>query len=231
MAGLAVPELRAIAWGHVIGPVVVGTTLLALTAAGLLDGPQPTFLWLGLGALILGVVACLDEPAAMVTGACPATRRRRTVERLLAAVPVVVGWCVLAGFVDGVNGLSGSALARTGTGSLLAAIAAADVLRRLGVDEPGPVVGSVSLLGVLGCLLFQPFGGVVVLQAYDDLGSTDPLASGARDVHRGARMVHQRPGGPGADSATSLSARRRPGPAREISHAPGLIPGVSRRIR
>ena len=78
----------------------------------------------------------------------------------------------LAGLVDGVNGLSGSALALTGTGSLLAAIAAADVLRRLGVDEPGPVVGSVSLLGVLGCLLFQPFGGVVVLQAYDDLGST-----------------------------------------------------------
>ena len=172
MAGLAVPELRAIAWGHVIGPVVVGTTLLAFTTAGLLDGPQPTFLWLGLGALILGVVACLDEPAAMVTGACPATRRRRTVERLLAASPVVVGWCVLAGLVDGVNGLSGSALALTGTGSLLAAIAAADVLRRLGVDEPGPVVGSVALLGLLGCLLFQPIGGLVVLQAYDDLGST-----------------------------------------------------------
>ena len=168
-------ELRAVAWSQVLGPVAVGAALLALTSAGAMGGPQPELVWLGLGALALGAGACLDDPAADVTAACPTGRRRRTVERLAIPVVIVAGWCAFAVAVDGVHGLSGTALALTGSGVVLAAVAASDVLRRLGTDEPGAIVGGVTLLLVVACLLFQPFGDLLVLQGYPDRGSAPAL--------------------------------------------------------
>lgn len=172
---MTLPELRALPWSRVVGPIVVGAALIALTSAGLMDGPAPPFVWLGLGSLVLGVGCCLDDPSAMVTAACPATRRRRTVERMIVPLVVATWWCLFAVLVDGVNGLSGTSVALTGTGAILATLATADWLRRLGVDQPGSVIGSVTLLGLVGCLLFQPFGDVVVLQAYEDRGSAGYL--------------------------------------------------------
>ena len=168
-------ELRAVAWTQVLGPVAVGAALLALTSAGAMGGPQPEFLWLGLGALALGAGACLDDRAAAVTAACPTGRRRRTAQRLAVPAVIVAGWCVFAAAVDGVHGLSGTALALTGSGVVLAAVAASDVLRRLGTDEPGAIVGGAALLLVVVCLLFQPFGDLLVLQAYPDRGSAPAL--------------------------------------------------------
>lgn len=175
MAGLTLPELHAISWSQVTGPILVGATLLTLTSSGLMGGPAPALLWLGLGALVIGVGVCLDDPSAMVTGACPASRRRRTLERMLVPLGVVVGWSLFAALIDGRNGLSGESLALTGTGSVLAVLAVADGLRRYGVDEPGTIVGSAALLAVVGCLLFQPFREVQILQAYDDRGSAAAL--------------------------------------------------------
>ena len=168
-------ELRAVAWSQVLGPVAVGAALLALTSAGAMGGPQQELVWLGLGALALGAGACLDDPAAGVTAACPTGRRRRTVERLAVPVVVVAGWCTFAAWIDDIHAFSGPALALTGTGVVLAAVAASDVLRRLGTDEPGAVVGGAALLLVLTCLLFQPFGDVLVLQGYPDRGSAPAL--------------------------------------------------------
>lgn len=169
------PELRAVAWSQVLGPVALGAALLALTSAGAMGGPQAELVWLGLGALALGAGACLDDPAAGVTAACPTGRRRRTVERLAAPAVIVAGWCTFAAWIDDVHAFSGPALALTGTGVVLAAVAASDVLRRLGTDEPGAVVGGAALLLVLTCLLFQPFGDVQVLQAHPDRGSAPAL--------------------------------------------------------
>lgn len=175
MAGLALRETRAIAWGQVTGPIAIAATLLTLTSSGLMGGPSPALLWLGLGALVLGVGACLDDPAHLVTDSCPTSRRRRTSERMLVPLVAVVGWWLLAASVDGKNDLSGGSLALTGTGSVIVIVAVADALRRCGVDEPGSIVGSAALLAIVGCLLFQPFGEVQILQAYADRGSAAAL--------------------------------------------------------
>ena len=90
-------------------------------------------------------------------------------------VVVVASWCAFATTLDGVHHLSGTSLALTGAGVVLAAVAASDVLRRLGTDEPGAVVGGATLLMIVTCLLFQPFGDVQVLQAYPDRGSAPAL--------------------------------------------------------
>jgi hypothetical protein len=110
-----------------------------------------------------------------VTAACPVGRRRRTAERLVVPVTIAAGWCLFTASLDGIHGFSGSALALTGVGLVLASVAASDVLRRLGTDEPGSLVGAATLLLVLGCLLFQPFGHVLVLQAFPDRGSLPGL--------------------------------------------------------
>jgi hypothetical protein len=140
-----------------------------------MGGPRPELVWLGLGSLALAASACLDDPAAGLTAACPTGRRRRTAERLLVPVTIAAGWCTFAAALDDVHGFSGPALALTGVGLLLASVAASDVLRRLGTDEPGAVVGTAVLLLVLVCLLFQPFGTVLVLQAFPDRGSLPGL--------------------------------------------------------
>jgi hypothetical protein len=168
-------ELRVVPWSQVAVPAAVGGSLLALTSSGVMDGPQPGFVWLGLGALVLGACASLDDPSAGLTAACPVGRRARTVQRLLVAVLIAGGWCAFAASLDGVHQFSGTALALTGSGAVLATVAASDVLRRLGTDQPGAVVGGTALLLIVGCLILQPFGDVQVLQAYDDRGALPGL--------------------------------------------------------
>lgn len=199
---MILPELRALAWSQVVGPVAVGAALLALTAAGAMGGPQPELVWLGLGSLALAAGACLDDPAAGVTAACPTGRRRRTAERMAVPVVIAAGWCAFAASLDDVHGFSGPALALTGVGLVLASVAASDVLRRLGTDEPGAIVGSTTLGLVLGCLFLQPFGHVLVLQAFPDRGSAPGLwtvvsllavvSLGCTSADPGARRRHAR---------------------------------------
>jgi hypothetical protein len=165
------PELRALAWSQVVGPVAVGAALLTLTSAGALGGPQPDLVWLGLGALATAGGACLDDPAANITEACPMGRRHRSFERLVVPVVIAAGWCAFTAGLDGVHGFSGPSLARTGVGLMLSAVAASDLLRRNGIDQPGAIVGSATLGLVLGCLFFQPFGDLLVLQGYAERGS------------------------------------------------------------
>jgi hypothetical protein len=173
--GVARAELTALAWSPVLGPVAVGLGLLSLTAGGVLGGPEPGLLWLALGALGSGAATCLDDPAAGFTASSPAGLRRRTAPRLLVPVLVAGAWCLAAAGLDGTHGLSGASLALTGTGLVAGLVAVASLLRRLGRSEPGPGVGSAALLGVVTCLLFQPFGDVQVLQAYADRGAAPGL--------------------------------------------------------
>ncbi len=160
-------ELRSLALTDVLAPVAAGCALLVASLAGVLDGPAPPLLWLGLGGLALGVAPCLDDPAAPVTSSVPVSRRRRMLQRLCVPASVIAGWGGYAGLVDGRNGLAGERLFLTGAGVVVAVVATCGALRRWGHEQPGPAVGSLALVLVVGCMLFQPFAGdLVVLQAY-----------------------------------------------------------------
>ena len=158
-------------------PVLIGGSILAAATTLADDGPSPELLWLGLGALTVGVVTALDEPAAAVADACPRSRRLRLAERLLAPLVVLAGWSGFALALDGRSGISGPTLAWCGVGVMVVALAAAAVLRRRAVLSPAVLVAPGVLLAVVTCLLFQPFldGDLVVLQAYDRPGADGVL--------------------------------------------------------
>jgi hypothetical protein len=155
--------------------VLAAAALLALAASGVVGDQNPALIWLGLTALALGVAPSLDDPAAAVTASLPVGRRRRTLQRLVVPVAVLAAWCGYAASVGGHDGLASSSLAWTGVGVLLAVVASDAVLRRAGTDEPGPAVGAVALLVIVTCVLLQPFGDVVVLQAYPERGALPQL--------------------------------------------------------
>lgn len=159
--------LRALGVFDVLVPNVVAAVLLGSSLAGVLDGPAPPLLWLGLGGLALGAAPCLDDLAAAVTSSVPLSERRRMLQRLCVPAAGVAAWGGYAWLVDGRNDLSGGHVFLTGAGVIVAVVAACAALRRRGHEQPGAAVGSVALLLVVGCVLFQPFAGdVVVLQAY-----------------------------------------------------------------
>lgn len=165
-------ELRVVPSTPVLGPVVVGTLLLAATSAGMLGGPGPPLLWLGLASLAAGTAFVLDEPAAAVVAATPRTRRSRTAQRLAVTAVVLTGWIVFAAVVaaadDREPAVSPTALVVVGTGLILVTAACTDLMRRMGLDEPGAAVGTTVVAVVLGGMIFQPLlpGGLVPLDAY-----------------------------------------------------------------
>ncbi|MPV37361.1 hypothetical protein [Georgenia subflava] len=171
-------ELRAVPWRAVGGQALVAGVLL-VAAVGLRESVGDVLVWLGLGVLAAAAASGLDEPSAAVVAPTPTGRRRRTAQRLL--VPAVLAGCWLASTtvlvaVAGGGTLSWPALAVTGLGVLLVAVAAADGMRRLGHDEPGAPVAMVVLAVVLGLVVLQPLpGGLVVLQAYEFPGRSAVL--------------------------------------------------------
>ena len=165
-AAAVAAELRAIPWSALLGPAALGALLLAVTTAGVMGGPSAELWWLALGSIAAGLAACLDEPAAAVTAACPVPRRRRTGARMLVVLVVLAAWALSAWAVDGVHQLSGPSLAVTGIGLLLGTVAAADVTRRAGRWEPGTALAPAVLLLVVSGLLFHPgWGDTLLLQA------------------------------------------------------------------
>ncbi len=166
MAGLV--ELRTLAVTDIVLPLLVGAALLALSTAGLLGGPSPTLVWLGLSGFALAAAPSLDDLAAPVTAAVPVSGRRRLAQRLVVPALVIAVWGGFAAAVDGVNSLSGVRIFLTGAGLVCAVVATCAVLRRSGHDHPGAAVGSLALLFVISCVLFEPFvADVALLQAYD----------------------------------------------------------------
>ena len=172
---MACVELRTLRWSELGSCVVAAAALLALAASGVVGDQNPALIWLGLTALALGIAPSLDDPAAAVTASLPVGRRRRTLQRLVVPAAVLVAWCGYAASVGGRGGLASSSLAWTGAGVLLAVLASDAVLRRTGTDEPGPAVGAVALLVIVTCVLFQPFGDILVLQAYTERGALPQL--------------------------------------------------------
>lgn len=202
-------ELRAVAGTDVLVPAACGVALLAASTAGALDGPAPPLLWLGLAGLALAVAACLDDPAAPMTGSVPTSLRRRVLQRLTVPAVLVTVWGGCAALADGHRELSGPHLFLTGAGVLAAVTAASAVLRRLGHTQPGPTVGPAALLLLVGCMLFQPIAGHVVLQAYAEQATPGPWSAVVAVSALALWWASADPGGRGYIRPTRL--RLRPG--------------------
>lgn len=166
MAGLV--ELRTLAVADIVVPLLFGGALLTASAAGLLGGPSPTMVWLGMSGFALAVAPSLDDLAAPVTAAAPVSARRRLAQRLLVPTLAIAVWGGFSAAVDGANSLSGARIFLTGAGLICVVVATCAALRRTGHHHPGAAVGSLALLAVICCVLFEPFvADLALLQAYD----------------------------------------------------------------
>lgn len=163
---MAAVELRAVDWLGLVPPVLVGGALLGAATATGDPAPAPALLWLGLALLAVGVVASIDEPSAAVADACPRSRRLRLAERMVVPSVVLACWVGFALALDGRGGISGTTLALCGAGVMTLALALAAGMRRRGILAPAVMVAPGLLLGIVACMLFQPFAGgdLVVLQ-------------------------------------------------------------------
>ena len=169
MSAVLLAELGAVRWA----PVAVGSTGAA--ALAVLDltvwprGPGSE-----LGALVAGLLGgsaalALDDPAAGVTRAVPTTRRRRTTIRLVVAAGLVGAWCLYVARVTGTlhaDGLPASwlTLVAIGSGVVALCVGAACAVGRGGDGQPGTMVASTAVLGMLGLMILPLPGG---LAAYD----------------------------------------------------------------
>jgi hypothetical protein len=161
-------ELRAVPWLPVGGGVALGVAALSADIWLVPDGPGSVLLWFALAGFVSAAAFVLDEPAAAAVDAAPLPRRRRTVRRLLVGLVPAVFW--LGGAAVAARSepaLSWPALAVTGGGFLLVTVTAAAILRRLGYDSPGEVVGAVAGAAVVLALVAAPPRIGTVLEAYD----------------------------------------------------------------
>lgn len=168
MTVMTVPELRAVPWGAVLAGTGIGIAALAVDDWWVPGGPGSALLWFGLAGFGAGVAFVLDEPAAAVVAAAPRRRRAWTLRVLVALVPIL-GWLAGTAVVSrAAPQLSWRAMALTGTGFLIAALAVAAHLRRAGYDAPGELVSAASG----GAVVLALAGGAVLdrgpaLEAYD----------------------------------------------------------------
>lgn len=149
--------LRGVDWAVVLGGSAAGAAILAGCVAFGEDGPPLTYARLGLAVLAAAAAFVLDEPAAAAVDAVPATRRRRTVARTIAAgVPLAV-WAVGAVALHWRNPSTPlAALLVEGAGVVAVAVAASAALRSAGWAEPGEAVAPAVAAAVLAALIFQP---------------------------------------------------------------------------
>jgi hypothetical protein len=161
-------ELRAVPWLPVGGGIALGVAALSADIWLVPDGPGSVLLWFALAGFVSAAAFVLDEPAAAAVDATPLSRPSRTARRLLVSLVPVVFW--LGGTAVAVRSqpaLSWPALAVTGGGFLVATVTAAAVLRRLGYDSPGEVVGAVAGAAVVLALVVAPPKIGTLLEAYD----------------------------------------------------------------
>jgi hypothetical protein len=139
------------------GASAVGAVLLAgcMLAAG--DGPPYAWLHLALVPPAVAAAFVLDEPAAAAADAAPSSLRRRTAGRLAAlALPCGVWAAGVAAVAVRAPGTAVGSLLVTGCGVLALTVAAAAVLRRRGVAEPGEAVAAAVGGLLLALLVFDP---------------------------------------------------------------------------
>ena len=121
---------------------------------------RPWLLWqlAGVAVATAGAVTAylFDEPAAAIVDTLPRPRWWRTTARLLPAAVLAVGWLVGASMVDADEVARNDVLRWQGFGAILAAAAAATVLRRRGQPTPGHIVASAMLLVLTYFALMNP---------------------------------------------------------------------------
>ncbi|SHH20663.1 hypothetical protein [Geodermatophilus nigrescens] len=139
------------------GASAVGAVLLAgcVLAAG--DGPPYAWLHLALVPPAVAAAFVLDEPAAAAADAVPSSLRRRTAGRLAAlSVPCGLWTAGVAAVAVRAPGTAVGALLVSAGGVLALTLAAAAVLRRAGVAEPGEAVAAGAGGLLLATLVFAP---------------------------------------------------------------------------
>jgi hypothetical protein len=152
-------ELVVLPWRSVAAGATLGTALLALDASGYaFGGPGSVIMWLGLGAIAGGAAFALDDASVAVTPAVPVRPAARLASRLLVPLALFGLWVMFAVLAArNRSGLSVGALAVTGAGVILVALAMAAIARTSGVAEPGTLVAPVVLLFVVLVALALPF--------------------------------------------------------------------------
>jgi len=149
--------LRGVDWAPVLGGSGFGAAILTVCVVFAADGPPLGHVRLALVALMAAAAFVLDEPAAAVVDAVPATRRRRTAIR---ATTVALPFAVWTGGVAALELRNTEtpvgALLVEGAGALAMAVAGAAILRLAGRIEPGEIVASVLGAGILAVLIFNP---------------------------------------------------------------------------
>jgi hypothetical protein len=135
--------LSAVPWGAVAAGSALGLGCLLVDVWLAPGGPGTALLWFGLAGFASASAFVLDEEAAAVVDAVPRTRRWRTARRLVVGVVPFAGWLLVTWLVSRTSdGLSWPALAVTGAGVVIAALAASAVLRRAGNAAPGELVAA-----------------------------------------------------------------------------------------
>jgi len=158
-------ELGAVRWGSVAGAVLPAAVLAVLDLTVWPRGPGSELVALVAGLLGGAAALALDDPAAAVTRAVPTTRRRRTAIRLVVAAAVGAAWfgyvarVAVALRADGQPG-SWLTLVVIGSGVVALCVGVACALGRGGDAQPGTMVASVAVLGMLG-LMIVPLPGQV----------------------------------------------------------------------
>jgi hypothetical protein len=161
-------EVRAVPWLPVGGGIALGVATLSADIWLVPDGPGSVLLWFALAGFVSAAAFVLDEPAAAAVDAAPVARPTRTGRRLLVGLVPAVSW--LGGTAVAVRtepALSWLALTVTGGGFLVMTVTAAAVLRRLGYDSPGEVVGAAAGAAVVLALVVSPPKIGTVLEAHD----------------------------------------------------------------
>lgn len=133
------------------------------------QGPGSGLGWL-LAAFLAGAVAlALDAPAADLTAPSPVSLRFRACARLLLVVPALGAWAAYGAVVgQRAPGPVWWAVALVGAGLTLTAVAAGAVLQRGSHPEPGGLVASGTVLGVVALMVLPLPGG---LQPFDVSGA------------------------------------------------------------
>jgi len=161
-------ELQALPWESVGGLAVLAVAGLAADLGGMLDGPGSTLMWFALASLAAAAAFVVDSPAQTVVEATPTPERQRLAARMLLPLGMTVIWLTFVGLASGQDAgrpVSAGGLAGTGIGLVMATVATASAVRRLGHAEPGALVSPITFFVVLAALFFQPLpGDVVVLQ-------------------------------------------------------------------
>lgn len=169
MRSVLLAELGAVRWGPVAGALASAAVLVGLDLTVWPRGPGSELGWLVAGLLGGSAALALDDPAAGVTRAVPTPRRRRAAIRLVVAAGVVGAWCLYVArtaHATRAEGLPTSwvTLAVIGSGVIALCVGVACSVGRTGDGQPGAVVASTALVGMLGLMLLPLPGGVA---AYD----------------------------------------------------------------